>query len=108
MAPVIPTIQPSQVTPGLFCDPAKLSLKIDTQQPVPWPRKVSLKIEGLDLTQSHLVVAMCRAKPLQSFRFKFYDCGTGELCLTFEEYMFDGYQGMRLWESKHAPWCKCK
>jgi hypothetical protein len=102
----VPERPPSKVQ-GL-CSSGKLSLKIDTRQTVPWPHKESLKIEALDLTQSHLVAAICDGKPVQSFKFRFSEYKSGELCLTFED-LFDGYEGMRLWEARHATWCKkCK
>jgi hypothetical protein len=91
---------------GGFCDPPQLSLKIDSRQTVPWPRKEPLNIEDLELAQSHLVVAVCNGKPLQSFRFRFAEFKSRGVCLTFGEYLFDGYQGLRLWDAKHAPWCK--
>jgi|HubBroStandDraft_1064217.scaffolds.fasta_scaffold51542_3 hypothetical protein len=103
----VPERPPSNV-PGLLCNLGKLRLRVDTRDPVLWPRKESLKIDNLDLTQSHLVVASCDGKPIQSFRFHFSDLKASGLCLTFQD-MFDGYEGMRLWDAKRAPWCKkCK
>jgi hypothetical protein len=90
-----------------LCDSGKLSLQLDKGEILPWPRKESLKIEDLDLTKSHLVIARCNGKPVQSARFKFSGYNTDKLCLTFE-YLADGYEGMRLWDAKHVPWCKCK
>jgi len=46
------------------CGSGNLSLRVDAQRTVPWPRKESLKIEGLDLTESHLAVAICDSQPL--------------------------------------------
>ena len=90
-----------------LCGSGNLSFRIDARQTIPWPRKESLKIEDLDLTKSHLAVAMCDGKPVQSARFKFSEYETDKLCLTFDEEA-DGYEGLRLWNAKHAPWCKCK
>lgn len=80
-------------------------MKVDARPSVPWPRKTSLKIDDLDLEESHLVVAFCNGKAAQSARFRFAEYKTSDLCLTFED-LFDGYEGMRLWGAKHAPWCK--
>lgn len=91
----------------ILCGSGNLSLRIDAQQTVPWPRKESLKIEDLNLTESHLAVAMCDGRPAQSARFKFSEYKTNKLCLTFDEEA-DGYEGLRLLNAKHAPWCKCK
>lgn len=103
----VPARPPSNVL-GLLCNSGMLSLRIDTRGSVPWPHKESLKIDDLDLTQTHVVVASCGGKPVQSFRFRFTDYKTSGLCLTFQN-MFDGYEGMRLWDAEHAPWCKkCK
>jgi hypothetical protein len=92
----------------LLCNSGMLTIKIDTRESVPWPHKESIKIDDLDLTQSHLVVASCDGKPVQSFRFHFSEFKASGLCLTFED-LFDGYEGMRLWDARHSPWCKkCK
>ncbi len=91
-------------TPDLFCGSGKLSLRIDTLQAVPWPNKKSLKIEDLDLNFPHRVVISCDGKPQQSFKFRFSEFKTRELCL----FINDLYQTAQLWEPKQAPWCKCK
>jgi hypothetical protein len=101
----IPVQPPSTAaTPELFCHSGNLSLKIDSQQVFPWPRKEGLKIEHLDLTQRHLVVVLCDAKPQQSFKFRFSEFKTKRLCL----FINDLYQTAQLWEPKQSPWCKCK
>ena len=103
----IPTRPPSNV-PGLLCNSGKLSIKVDKAPSVPWPHREPLKIDGLDLNQSHLVVASCDGKPVQSFRFRFSEYKASGLCLLFDD-LFDGYEGMRMWDAQHAPWCKkCK
>jgi hypothetical protein len=92
----------------LSCRSGNLSLKIDARQSIPWPRKEGLKIEDLDLTQSHLVVAICDGKRVQSARFRFSSYKTAELCLAFQD-MFDGYEGLWLTTAKDTPWCRhCK
>jgi hypothetical protein len=50
------------------------------------------------------VVVLCNHKPLQSFAFLFSEFKTKELCL----FLNDLYRTVQLWESKSAPWCKCK
>ena len=85
------------------CDPAKLSLRIDTGQVVPWPQKESLKVEDLDQIQRHLVAVLCAGKPLQSFKFRFSEFKTRELCL-----YFDSYQGVQLQGRDVARRCNCK
>jgi hypothetical protein len=77
--------------PGLFCESAKLSLKIDTQQAVPFPLiseqhgtyqvGKSLKTDGMDTSTRHRVVVYCNGKPQQSFTFRFSDFKTSQLCL---------------------------
>jgi len=103
----VPARPPSNVS-GLLCNSGMLRVRVDTRDSIPWPRQESLKIDNLDLTQSHLVVASCDGKPIQSFRFHFSELKASGLCLTFQD-TFDGYEGMRLWDAKRAPWCKkCK
>jgi hypothetical protein len=103
----VPARPPSHVS-GELCNSGVLSVRVDARESHPWPHKDGLKIDDLDLTQSHFVVASCDGKPVQSFRFQFSEYKASGLCLTFED-LFDGYEGMRLWDAKHAPWCKkCK
>jgi hypothetical protein len=101
--------------PGLFCESAKLSLKIDTQLAVPFPLipeqhggtdriGKSVKIDGLDTAARHRIVVYCNGKPQQSFTFRFSDFTTNQLCL----FINDLYKTAQLWESKRCPWCKSK
>ena len=100
--------------PGLFCESAGLSLKIDTQESIPFPLiseqhgatqvGKSLKIDSLDTSTRHRVVVYCNGKPQQSFSFRFSDFTTKHLCL----FINDLYKTAQLWESKRCPWCKCK
>jgi hypothetical protein len=69
----------------IHCSSRNLSLRIDAQQLVQSLRKGSLKIEDLDLTESHLVVAMCDGKVIQSFRFKFSTFKKDRLCLAYTD-----------------------
>jgi hypothetical protein len=105
VAPV-PVEPPSTAaTAEFFCHSGSFSLKIDKQQAFPWPRKESLKIEGLNITQRHRVTILCDGKPQQSFGFRFCDFKTKQLCL----FINDLYQTAQLWEeSKRSPWCRCR
>ena len=97
------TEPPTRFSPGGSYNPATLMLKIDKQQPVPWPHKESFKIQGLDLKGRHLMVLISDGKRIQSFWFKFADFKSVDLCVAY-----DGYQGVQLADAKHCPWCKCK
>jgi len=90
--------------PGLYCDSAKLSVKIDAQPQLDWPTKESLKIDTLDVSVAHRVVVFCGGKPQQSFKFRFPEYKTRELCL----FINDMYKTVQLWKSEDTPWCKCK
>jgi hypothetical protein len=101
-------------SPGLVCDSEKLSLRIDAQPAIPWPKipeqdgthrsGKSLKIDALDAGTRHRVVVSCNGKPQQSFTFRFSDFKTHQLCL----FINDLYKTVQLWEAKASPWCKCK
>lgn len=81
-----------------------IQLRIDKRPPVPWPQRESLKIEGLDLNERHLLAVLdSKGKPIESFWFKFSDYKSVDLCMSY-----DGYQGVGLQEAKRSPWCKCK
>src|SRR6266850_1778492 len=81
-----------------------IQLRIDKRPAVPWPQRESLKIEGLDLNEHHLLAVLdSKGKPIESFWFKFSDYKSIELCMSY-----DGYQGVGLQEAKRSPWCKCK
>jgi hypothetical protein len=95
--------RPTLFSPGLEYNPATLSLKIDQRQTIPWPHKDSVKIDGLDLKERHLVVLTSDGKRLQSFWFRFSEYKSVDLCIAF-----DGYGGPELREAKGSPWCKCK
>ena len=114
IAPVFEKPDPRSGGPGLFCESEKLSLRIDTQQPVLWPmiserggtyrRGKILKIDGLDAASRHRVAVFCDGKPQQSFTFRFSEFKTNQLCL----FINDLYKTVQLWEEKRCPWCKCK
>jgi hypothetical protein len=81
-----------------------LRLKVDKRPSVPWPQRESIKIEGLDLNERHLLAVLdAHGKPIESFWFKFSEYGSADLCMSY-----DGYQGVGLDKAKRCPWCKCK
>jgi hypothetical protein len=89
--------------PGSSCDSANLSVKIDARRPTAWPTKRNIKIGKLDVTVTHQVVVSCAGKPQQSFKFRFSDFKTNELCLFISHF----YKTIQLCESKGNPSCKC-
>ena len=94
---------PTLISPGGDYNPATLSLSIDKGKPILWPHKESIKIDGLNLAERHLIILTSDGKRIQSFWFRFSDYKSTDLCVDF-----DGYQGVRLQEKKYSPWCKCK
>ena len=104
VAPISEDWQPTAATPDLVCDSKQFSLKIDAQKAFSWPKKDSVKIDGLDFGTRHRVVVYCDGKPQQSFTFRFSEFKTMKLCL----FLNDLYKTAQLWEPKQAPWCKCK
>jgi hypothetical protein len=99
----LPAKQPHNIYGGVIpFNPTTLSVRIDKGTLVPWPHKDSVKISNLDTTEHHLVAIISDGKVVQSFRFRFSDFGSSDLCLSF-----DGFPPA-LRDAKHAPWCKCK
>lgn len=82
-----------------------LRVKVDKRPAVEWPQRKSLKIEGLDTNEPHLLVVFdSSGKPIESVRFRFSSYKSAELCMAY-----DGYQGISLQKATHhAPWCKCR
>jgi len=82
-----------------------LKFKIDKRSAVPWPQRESLKIDGLDIGERHLLAVLdSRGKSVESLWFRFAGYKSADLCMSY-----DGYQGIGLQEaSRHTPWCKCK
>jgi|SRR5215472_4398310 len=100
----IPEEPPSTAgTPELFCHSGKLSLRIDGLPTTPWPRSDSFKFSSLELDRTHRVVVLCDGKAQQSFRFRFSEYKSNELCL----FINDLYQTAQLWEAKRSQWCRC-
>jgi hypothetical protein len=82
-----------------------LRVRIDKRPSVDWPQRKSLKIEGLDINERHLLAVVAgNDKPIESLLFRFSTYKSADLCMDY-----DGYQGIGLKEaSRHTPWCKCK
>jgi hypothetical protein len=82
-----------------------LRVRVDKRSSAPWPQRQSLKIDGLDLREKHLLAVLdAHSKPVESLWFRFSDFKSANLCMSY-----DGYQGVGLQEStRHTPWCKCK
>lgn len=82
-----------------------LKLRLDTRPVNEWPERKSLKIEGLDADERHLLAVLdSSGKPIQSVRFKFSDYKSTDLCL-----LYNGYQGIALkGATRKTPWCKCR
>jgi len=82
-----------------------LKVRVDTGPVEEWPQRKSLKIDGLDTSERHLLVVLdSSGKPIESVRFKFSDYKSTELCMAY-----DGYQGIGLQEAtRRTPWCKCR
>jgi hypothetical protein len=94
---------PQRCAPGL-CESGKLSLRIDRRHMQPWPKLGSMKVEGLSTTERHRIVIYRAEKAQQSFTFRFSEFKSPTPCL----FMNDLYWTVQLWESKDAPWCKCR
>ena len=82
-----------------------LRVRIDKRPSVPWPQRESLKIDGLDLSERHLLAVLdSGGKPVESLWFRYSAFKSTTLCMAY-----DGYQGLALQEAtRHTPWCKCK
>ncbi len=91
-------------TRELVCKSGNFSFRIDSGNPVAWPKDECTSVIGLDLNMRHRVVVFCDGKPQQSFRFRLSEYNTGKACL----FLNDLYLTAQLWEPKEAPWCKCK
>jgi hypothetical protein len=85
-------------TPELACPSGQFSLKIDNRQTVSWSSKDSIKIDDLDLGTQHRVAVSCNGKPHQSFRFRFSEFKSRDLCL----FLNDLYQTAQLWENERV------
>ncbi|MGB7281025.1 MAG: hypothetical protein WBE13_02090 [Candidatus Acidiferrum sp.] len=81
-----------------------LQVKIDKRPAVPWPQRKSLKIDGLDTKERHLLVVVdANGKPEQSLWFRFSSYKSIRLCMSY-----DRYGGIDLQEDARCPWSKCR
>ena len=82
-----------------------LQVKVDKRSAMPWPQRESLKIEGLDLKERHLLAVVdVRGKSIESLCFRFAAYNSKHLCMSY-----DGYQRIGLdADGKRRPWCRCK
>lgn len=80
-------------------------VKVDKRPAIPWPQRKSLKIEGLDLKERHLLAVVdAHGKPMESLWFRFKTYNSKHLCM-----FYDGYQGIGLdADGRHCPWCRSK
>lgn len=93
-----------QVPPTGPVDTRGLRVKIDKRPAAPWPQRESLKIEGLDLKEKHLLAVVdAKGKAVESLWFRFTSFHSHKLCMSY-----DGYQGIALDDDARCPWCKCK
>jgi hypothetical protein len=63
-----------------------------------------MEVTDLNATKQHMVTVYRGGKAQQSFSFEFSSYKSKKLCL----FLNDLYWTVQLWESKRAPWCKCK
>jgi hypothetical protein len=81
-----------------------LQVKVDQRPAVPWPQSESLKIEGLDIKERHLLaVVVSHGKPVESLWFRFASYKSVHLCMSY-----DGYGGIGLQDDARGPWFGCK
>jgi len=79
-----------------------LKIRVDRRPVEEWPQRKSFKIDGLDISERHLLVVLdSSGKPIESVRFKFAVYKSTDLCMTY-----DGYQGIGLQEAtRRTPSC---
>ena len=81
------------------------SFKIDNNAVIKASNEKAVKITGLSLGQKHFVRILGDGKQVASFRFKFEQYNSSELCLWFNAL----YETWSLWEAKAGgKKCQCK
>ena len=75
--------RPTIFSPGQEYNPATLSVRIDQKEAIVWPHKKPVSITELTLKEPHVVVLTSDGKRIQSFRFRFSDYPSAELCMSF-------------------------
>jgi hypothetical protein len=59
-----------------------LRVKVDQRPPIPWPQRESLKIEGLDSEERHLLAVVdAHGKTVESLWFRFTNHNSLHLCM---------------------------
>ena len=98
--------RPTRFSSGGDYNPQTLLLKIDQKEAIPWPHEKPVALKELTLEEPHLIVLTSDGKRLQSFRFRFSEYPSAELCMSF-----DGYQGVQLYDKgtnrRRAKYCGC-
>jgi hypothetical protein len=98
----VPDTWSKYIGPDRYCEPSKLSVRIDDGETVHWPRKQRVQVKDLALDQSHLVTARCAGKPLQAVRFRFSNFKSTSVCVSY-----DAYGGIHLFDYTTRGWgCK--
>jgi hypothetical protein len=80
----VDAVAKTRISPGGEYNPKTLTLRIAKQEPIRWPHKQPLLIDGLDLQTNHLVLLTSDGKRIQSFRFKFSEDDDARLCIYFD------------------------
>jgi hypothetical protein len=100
-----PFVKEPAILPNGEMNSHGLKVRVDKRPVEEWPQRKSLKFDGLDTSERHLLVVLdSSGKPIESVRFKFSDYTNTDLCMSY-----DGYQGIGLQEAtRRTPWCKCR
>lgn len=100
-----PFIKEPAIPPNGEINSHGLKVRIDKRPAEEWPQRKSLRFDGLDTSERHVLVVLdSSGKPIESVRFKFSDYKSTNLCMSY-----DGYEGIGLQEAtRKTPWCKCR
>jgi hypothetical protein len=80
--------------PELACKLGNFSFRIDSRDPVMWPKDECMSVSGLNLKMRHRVVVLCDGKPQQAFRFRLSEYNAGKAC----PFLNDLYLTAQLWD----------
>jgi hypothetical protein len=81
------------------------TVQIDSLPPVAVSTQTTQLVKDIPTAGAHWVRIKGDGKPVASFKFKFSDFPSSQLCLFFNEL----YESWNLWDSKQAKSiCKCK
>lgn len=95
----VPNTWSKYIGPHTYCEPDRLSVRIDHGDTVQWPRKQRLQVKDLALHRSHLVTARCDGKALQAVRFRFSNFKSTHVCVSY-----DAYGGIYLFDYTTRGW----